>query len=56
MYAVFMYLLFMLLKQHFCVPLSLVSEKEIKQWHKGFLKDCPNGLLTEQVRAYYYIT
>ena len=25
-----------------------VSEKEIKQWHKGFLKDCPNGLLTEQ--------
>jgi hypothetical protein len=26
----------------------LVSEKELKQWHKGFLKDCPNGLLTEQ--------
>ena len=25
-----------------------VSEKEIRQWHKGFLKDCPNGLLTEQ--------
>ena len=25
-----------------------VSEKELKQWHKGFLKDCPNGLLTEQ--------
>ncbi|CAI6348930.1 unnamed protein product [Macrosiphum euphorbiae] len=24
------------------------SEKEIRQWHKGFLKDCPNGLLTEQ--------
>jgi len=24
------------------------SEKELKQWHKGFLKDCPNGLLTEQ--------
>ena len=28
--------------------LHSVSEKEIKQWHKGFLKDCPNGLLTEQ--------
>lgn len=24
------------------------SEKEVRQWHKGFLKDCPNGLLTEQ--------
>ncbi|XP_076316094.1 frequenin-2-like isoform X2 [Tachypleus tridentatus] len=24
------------------------SEKEIRQWHKGFLKDCPDGLLTEQ--------
>ncbi|XP_071549157.1 frequenin-2 isoform X2 [Panulirus ornatus] len=23
------------------------TDKEIKQWHKGFLKDCPNGLLTE---------
>ena len=30
------------------VFLLSVSEKEIKQWHKGFLKDCPNGLLTEQ--------
>ncbi|CAN7937043.1 unnamed protein product, partial [Ixodes hexagonus] len=24
------------------------SEKEVKQWYKGFLKDCPNGQLTEQ--------
>lgn len=24
-----------------------VSEKEIKKWHKGFRKDCPNGQLTE---------
>ena len=21
--------------------------------HKGFLKDCPNGLLTEQVSSFY---
>ncbi|KPL97618.1 hypothetical protein QR98_0002950 [Sarcoptes scabiei] len=26
----------------------VVSEKEIRQWYKGFKKDCPNGQLTEQ--------
>ena len=30
------------------LSLLSVTEKEIRQWHKGFLKDCPNGLLTEQ--------
>ncbi|CAM1323762.1 NCS1 (predicted) [Pycnogonum litorale] len=24
------------------------TEKEVRQWHKGFLQDCPDGLLTEQ--------
>ncbi|KAH9395719.1 Neuronal calcium sensor 1 [Tyrophagus putrescentiae] len=27
---------------------SVLSEKEIRQWYKGFKKDCPNGQLTEQ--------
>ena len=27
---------------------SIVLEKEIKQWHKGFLEEYPNGRITEE--------
>ena len=30
------------------LPWSIVLEKEIKQWHKGFLEEYPNGRITEE--------
>ncbi|CAH1240082.1 neurocalcin homolog [Branchiostoma lanceolatum] len=31
------------------------SKTEIKQWHKLFLKDCPNGQLTEEHFVSFYV-
>ena len=29
------------------------TEKEIKAWHKGFAKDCPNGLTSKEMVQIY---
>jgi Ca2+-binding EF-hand superfamily protein len=31
------------------IPLNFqsVTEKELRQWHSGFFRDCPDGALTE---------